>query len=116
MSNTADPATPLSAGIRMAQAFGNDSATLLVQTGYGHCSYAHPSLCTAEAIRRYLLQGVVPEYGTRCEADPGYLFPDSDLSMAEVQDDEDARLNRALHGLASERETSTNRMKRLGLV
>lgn len=38
VANTADPATPLSAAIRMAKSFTNDSSSLLIQNGYAHLS------------------------------------------------------------------------------
>ncbi|CAE6529513.1 unnamed protein product [Rhizoctonia solani] len=59
----ADPVTPLSAAQKMVQSFGNQSAALLVQEGFGHCTVAHPSLCTAKAIRDYFLEGKVPAPG-----------------------------------------------------
>ncbi|KAM0786781.1 hypothetical protein ACM66B_002215 [Microbotryomycetes sp. NB124-2] len=107
VANTADPVTPLSAAERMAnRVFTQDSASLLIQNGFGHCSLAHPSLCTAKTIRSYFVDGVVPEYGTRCESDPGYLFPDPQEAQSWTQawsTDEDRSLAEALDLLASHR-------------
>ncbi|GAA5865149.1 hypothetical protein JCM1840_003923 [Sporobolomyces johnsonii] len=99
-SQTADPVTPLSAARKMAEGFGRDSATLLVQNGFGHCSLAHPSLCTAKKARAYLLDGVVPAYNTTCDADPGFLFPRPEPEEVGVLTIEDQRLRTALHELA----------------
>ncbi|KZT62528.1 alpha/beta-hydrolase [Calocera cornea HHB12733] len=74
---TADPVTPLSAAKDMSAGFGNTSATLLIQDGFGHCSYAHPSLCTAKTVAAYFLEGKVPAYGTVCSSPEEYLFPES---------------------------------------
>ncbi|KAG9082502.1 hypothetical protein FS749_006806 [Ceratobasidium sp. UAMH 11750] len=71
----ADPVTPLSAAIRMVEAFGNKSAALLVQHGFGHATIAHPSLCTAKAVHDYFVVGKLPSPGTICQPEPGYLFP-----------------------------------------
>jgi hypothetical protein len=58
ISNTADPVTPLVAGIRMAHKFVD--AGLVEQLSEGHCSISSVSLCTLAAIRSYLGKGVVP--------------------------------------------------------
>ncbi|QRW24782.1 alpha/beta hydrolase family protein [Rhizoctonia solani] len=75
VSLDADPVTPLPSAVKMSRAFGNESATLLVQQGYGHCSIAHPSLCTARNIRDYFVSGKVPNNGTYCTPEPGYIYP-----------------------------------------
>ncbi|CAE6538286.1 unnamed protein product [Rhizoctonia solani] len=75
VSLDADPVTPLPSAVKMSGAFGADSATLLVQHGYGHCSIAHPSLCTAQNIRDYFVNGKVPSNGTYCTPEPGYIYP-----------------------------------------
>ncbi|KAK4057517.1 hypothetical protein OIO90_001586 [Microbotryomycetes sp. JL221] len=107
VSNSADPVTPLSAAERMAeQVFTRDSATLLIQNGFGHCSLAQPSLCTAKAIRRYFVDGYVPEWRTTCESDPGYLFPDPEqrtVLFDALVSGEDRALGRALDALADYR-------------
>ncbi|KEP46365.1 alpha/beta-hydrolase [Rhizoctonia solani 123E] len=63
----ADPVTPLSAAQKMVKSFGNQSAVLLVQEGFGHATVAHPSLCTAKAVHDYFLEGKVPAPGTICK-------------------------------------------------
>ncbi|QRW05705.1 alpha/beta hydrolase family protein [Ceratobasidium sp. AG-Ba] len=66
MSLDADPVTPLSTAIKMAKGFGDESASLLVQKGFGHCTTAHPSLCTYKHVRDYFIDGKVPANGTYC--------------------------------------------------
>ncbi|CAE6538282.1 unnamed protein product [Rhizoctonia solani] len=75
ISGDADPVTPLASGVKMSSGFGNQSATLLIQHGYGHCSSANPSLCTAKNVRDYFLDGKVPPNGTQCTSEPGYIYP-----------------------------------------
>ncbi|CEL53964.1 hypothetical protein RSOLAG1IB_06747 [Rhizoctonia solani AG-1 IB] len=77
VSLDADPVTPLPSAVKMGRAFGNESATLLIQQGYGHCSIAHPSLCTARNIRDYFVSGKVPSNGTYCTPEPGYIYPNT---------------------------------------
>ncbi|CAE6503704.1 unnamed protein product [Rhizoctonia solani] len=69
-----DPVTPLASAVKMSKAFG-DSASLLVQQGFGHASLAHPSLCTAKHIQEYFINGTVPRNGTRCTPEPGFIYP-----------------------------------------
>ncbi|GAA5971008.1 hypothetical protein JCM11641_004110 [Rhodosporidiobolus odoratus] len=101
-SQTADPVTPLRSAQKMVTGFGNDSARLLVQNGYGHCSIAHPSLCTAKAYRAYLLEGVLPAPDTRCDGDPAFLFPHVGETEEALQalSKEDQELSKALGELA----------------
>ena len=58
ISNTADPVTPLYAGVKMARKFVN--AGLIEQLSEGHCSISGRSLCTMMKIRQYLSEGKVP--------------------------------------------------------
>ncbi|KAG9123318.1 hypothetical protein FRC07_015103 [Ceratobasidium sp. 392] len=69
MSLDADVVTPLPSAVKMSRGFGNDSATLLIQQGYGHCTTAHPSLCTRKHVHDYFVDGKVPPNGTHCTAD-----------------------------------------------
>ncbi|GJN91103.1 hypothetical protein Rhopal_004120-T1 [Rhodotorula paludigena] len=104
LSQHADPVTPLMAARKMQAGFGNESATLLVQNGFGHCSMAHPSLCTAKKLRAYFVDGVVPAYDTRCEVDDGFLFPHPDKmapSSISTLSAEDAELRHAMWELST---------------
>ena len=58
VSNTADPVTPLYAGVKMAQKFVG--AGLLEQKSMGHCSLAAVSRCTTAKLKAYFTKGVVP--------------------------------------------------------
>ncbi|KAG9103495.1 hypothetical protein FRC06_010377 [Ceratobasidium sp. 370] len=96
----ADPVTPLSAAIKMSEAFGNKSAVLLVQEGFGHCTLAHPSVCTAKILKDYFVKGKVPAPGTHCKPEPGYLFPGNDTKSIATLSAEDQTLWHALEGLS----------------
>ncbi|EMS24286.1 alpha/beta hydrolase, peptidase [Rhodotorula toruloides NP11] len=101
-SQTADPVTPLKAAEKMAAGFGNSSATLVKQNGFGHCSLAHPSLCTAKIFRSYFLEGKVPAWNTTCDSDDGFLFPHPNAKVQEVEalSAEDAALRRQMWDLS----------------
>ncbi|ELU40563.1 alpha/beta hydrolase fold domain-containing protein [Rhizoctonia solani AG-1 IA] len=86
LKKTRYPVTPLPSAVKMSRAFGNESATLLVQQGIVILTYrtvtiiranriAHPSLCTARNIRDYFVSGKVPNNGTYCTPEPGYIYP-----------------------------------------
>jgi len=60
ISNTADPVTPLAAGVKMARKFVD--AGLVEQHSMGHCSIAAVSKCSIGKIRDYLRQGKVPPH------------------------------------------------------
>ncbi|KZO93929.1 alpha/beta-hydrolase [Calocera viscosa TUFC12733] len=98
LGNTADPVTPLISARTMSKNFGNESASLLIQDGFGHCSPAHPSLCTAHALQDFFFEGKLPEYGTVCKSDPGQLFPveGAKEALLESLSGEDKELMRAM--------------------
>ncbi|KAG9086977.1 hypothetical protein FRC07_012944 [Ceratobasidium sp. 392] len=75
MSLDADPVTPLSAAVNMSSGFGKESATLLIQQGFGHTTTAHPSLCTFKHVHDYFVDGKVPPNGTHCTPEPGFIYP-----------------------------------------
>jgi hypothetical protein len=58
ISNTADPVTPLFAGVKMAGKFVG--AGLIEQKSEGHCSLSTVSLCTLNKVADYFLNGTVP--------------------------------------------------------
>ncbi|KAK0732924.1 TAP-like protein-domain-containing protein, partial [Lasiosphaeria miniovina] len=103
LSNTYDPVTPLVAAVKMALAFKD--AGLLEQKAYGHCTISSASLCTALAVRDYVLHGKVPPppvvHGkdylagrwTTCEADqtPWRQYNPAATASVSAVDEADAR-------------------------
>jgi hypothetical protein len=85
ISNTADPVTPLKAGLKMAKKFVD--AGLVEQQSEGHCSMAAVSRCTINKIRAYFATGEVPrppaendkewsdKKWVKCEADEWPFHP-----------------------------------------
>ncbi|KAI9700530.1 MAG: hypothetical protein M1820_006829 [Bogoriella megaspora] len=65
VGNTHDPVTPYASAKNMSTGF--DGSVLLHHDGYGHCSNAQPSICTANNIRAYWQDGSLPSEGTYCE-------------------------------------------------
>ncbi|TGO27764.1 hypothetical protein BPAE_0037g00490 [Botrytis paeoniae] len=59
ISNSADPVTPLSAGVKMATKFVD--AGFFEQESEGHCTIAVKSRCTIEKVRAYFREGKVPD-------------------------------------------------------
>ncbi|TFK65952.1 hypothetical protein BDN72DRAFT_844931 [Pluteus cervinus] len=91
VGNTADPVTPLWAAKKMSKGFTN--SVVLTQDTAGHCSLSTPSLCTAQHIKSYFVNGSLPAAGTICEAsrspwptlDRGLLSLQSTLSVEDRQ-------------------------------
>ncbi|KAI0658734.1 TAP-like protein-domain-containing protein [Cubamyces menziesii] len=96
ISNTADPATPISNGRRVQDSMG-DNARLLVQDSPGHCSHALPSLCTTKAMRAFFADGTLPEEGTICSVDAS-PFPLN--GTAQEYSEEDAKLLESVRRIA----------------
>ncbi|KAK6365532.1 hypothetical protein LTS17_011251 [Exophiala oligosperma] len=67
IGNSYDPVTPLVSAQYNNEVFGGSA--LLQQNGYGHCTLAQPSLCTAKLVREYFNTGALPAPGTVCEPD-----------------------------------------------
>ncbi|KAJ7598799.1 Alpha/Beta hydrolase protein [Mycena floridula] len=73
ISNTYDPITPISSGLKINSLMPN-SSILVIQDGPGHCSLTFPSLCTIKVGRQYFA-GEMPANGTVCQVDR-LTFPD----------------------------------------
>ncbi|KAH9851187.1 TAP-like protein-domain-containing protein [Lenzites betulinus] len=76
VSNTFDPATPLSGAKDVASLLG-ESATLVQQNAFGHTSVAAPSQCLNGLMFMYFTNNTLPENNqTICEVDGDFeLFP-----------------------------------------
>ena len=64
IGTTGDPATPVEQAERVADGLADGS--LLVYEGEGHVAYGR-SACVDDAVERYVIDGVVPPDGTRCQ-------------------------------------------------
>ncbi|KAI0820124.1 alpha/beta-hydrolase [Trametes gibbosa] len=76
VSNTFDPATPVSGAQHVAFLLG-ESATLVRQNAFGHTSIAAPSQCLNALMFAYFTNNTLPENNqTICEVDQDFeLFP-----------------------------------------
>ncbi|MFE4668853.1 alpha/beta hydrolase [Streptomyces sp. NPDC056716] len=66
VGNTGDPATPVEGAQRMADELGEGVGVVLTWDGEGHGAYGSGSDCVDSAVNAYLLDGEVPDNGTRC--------------------------------------------------
>lgn len=83
----------------MADGFGPESGTLLIQEARGHCSPSEPSVCAAKAISAYLVNGTLPAEGTVCRSDD-LSFPGGKAEVSSSHHSaEDAALLEAVHAL-----------------
>ncbi|KAF4552792.1 Hypothetical protein D9617_9g025830 [Elsinoe fawcettii] len=67
IGNTADPITPLVSAFNSSAMF--PGSAVLHHNGYGHCSSAQPSTCTALVTRAYWENGTLPAPGMTCQPD-----------------------------------------------
>ncbi|KAK0710464.1 Alpha/Beta hydrolase protein [Apiosordaria backusii] len=74
LSTTYDPVCPLISARSANDAF--EGSRLVEIMGYGHTSMAVPSACVEEHVRRFFVEGVLPESNVVCEPDlPLPYFP-----------------------------------------
>lgn len=64
VGTTGDPATPYEWAVSLADQL--DSGVLVSYDGEGHTAYNKSNQCVADAVERYLIDGVVPESDPRC--------------------------------------------------
>lgn len=64
IGTTNDPATPYAWAESLAQTL--DSGTLLTYEGEGHTAYGRSNACILDTVDAYLIDGTVPDEGTRC--------------------------------------------------
>jgi hypothetical protein len=74
----------------------------LIQDSYGHCTLSAPSLCSAKAIRKYFIDGTLPEEGLVCAAEEVPFVGNVTESINTLSVD-DQKLLEALRGLSEER-------------
>jgi len=63
VGTTGDPATPLAWSEDMADRLG---AEMVVYEGEGHTAYGRSNQCVTDAVDGFLVDGVMPNSGTRC--------------------------------------------------
>jgi len=113
VGNSYDPVTPLVSAMNTSAGF--EGSVVLHHNGYGHCSNAQPSLCTAKAIQAYFNNGTLPAPGTICQPDvPLYSnltwidvfkplgLNGTKVSLSKRQQREDLRLLAAMAHLGDE--------------
>ncbi|KAK1234476.1 hypothetical protein PQX77_002330 [Marasmius sp. AFHP31] len=67
IGNVADPVTSITGARKTSGLF--PGSVLLTQDSPGHCSIGAPSVCTAQAVRAYFVNGTLPAEGTVCPMD-----------------------------------------------
>ncbi|MCP2637545.1 alpha/beta hydrolase [Microbacterium sp. HD4P20] len=65
VGTTNDPATPYSWSVSLAEQL--ESGVLVTRVGEGHTGYNKGNACVDGAVESYLIAGIVPEDGLRCE-------------------------------------------------
>ena len=97
LSSRLDPVSPNADARAVAGRFGG--AGLLVQDSVGHATLAAPSVCTAQHVRAYFRDGVLPDEGTVCPPDelPFGVEAKNGVRALSVEDEE---LMAALRGLS----------------
>lgn len=66
VGTTRDPATPYENSVKLAQEL--ESGVLLSRDGDGHTAYNQGNTCIDETLDAYLVDGTVPDDGTKCPA------------------------------------------------
>ncbi|KIJ55468.1 hypothetical protein M422DRAFT_24044 [Sphaerobolus stellatus SS14] len=93
-SNLLDPVTPMSSG-ELVKRLLEDSATLALREGPGHCSLSLPSLCTAKVNLKYFEDGTLPPERHLCDVDVSPFPKPNEARTLSVEDREMlAHLNR----------------------
>lgn len=80
---TGDPVTPVENAQKLEQLM-EGNGVFLKHEGWGHCSLGQPNQCTLQVIRKYFVEGVIPEKGTSCAAEYNPFDPPANLAEGEV--------------------------------
>jgi len=93
LSNTYDPVTPLANAVSAKERLGSNARLIQQVDGWGHCTIAQKSFCTADIISRYMLDGEVPTANhTLCGvAEKPFVPFEEALFMADGQGDASVR-------------------------
>ncbi|KAF7304321.1 Abhydrolase-4 domain-containing protein [Mycena chlorophos] len=96
VSNIYDPITPLAAGTIVQTTMGDANAHHLIQDTAGHAYLAPDTACGAEVIRKYFVEGVLPQgRETRCVRDHGNYFVE-----AAAQNEQEMAMAKGMLGAA----------------
>ncbi|KAG7294182.1 hypothetical protein NEMBOFW57_004252 [Staphylotrichum longicolle] len=96
LTTTYDPVCPLVSAKSANKVF--EGSQIVEVQGYGHCSLAVPSLCIAQHVREYLVEGKLPSKHTICAADGNPYFgkpeekDDSVVGMSQLSEEQRIRL------------------------
>ncbi|KAJ7137961.1 Alpha/Beta hydrolase protein [Mycena epipterygia] len=99
VSNTFDPVSPISSGRRMVDVFGRDNARLLEHHAYGRVPCSQPSLCIANAIREYMVNGTLPAEGMVCQPNEPTFPRENGYTGGVKYEDDNEPITHALENL-----------------
>lgn len=107
-STTYDPVCPLISARSANEAF--EGSQIVEVKGYGHCSVAVTSVCSAKYLREFLYEGKLPQTYTQCEVDSPYFMKPEESGQLFAQryfeDPEEERIHLAQLELARDWEVA----------
>ncbi|KAJ7151960.1 TAP-like protein-domain-containing protein [Mycena filopes] len=109
IGNTADPVTSIYGANKTAHAF--PGSVLLTLDAVAHTSVLAPSTCVLGYLRKYFVNGTLPEVGTVCTPDDP-LFP-SNFTRRGLALDERSRLLEAGRAIGTAHRRATSRRSQL---
>jgi pimeloyl-ACP methyl ester carboxylesterase len=85
---TGDPVTPVESAARLEELM-EGNGVFHKHHGWGHCSLGQPSQCTLQVIKKYFVDGEIPQKGSSCPFeynpfDPPTAFTEGDLSYEDI--------------------------------
>jgi hypothetical protein len=99
---TGDPVTPVESAQKLEKLM-EGSSVFHKHHGWGHCSLGQPSQCTSRVIRKYFVDGTVPEKGSECPMETEPFENRVSLLDNGVSHEDLDRLADALHKVAFHR-------------